>query len=162
MLLIKSGSIAALVDANAATNSFKTKKITGQTGNHDRKKAETKVPMKCLSNFWRTLEMPLINCEINLDLNWSGNCVIQATNVAAQATTFSITYTKLNVSVVTLSTQHNAKLLKQLKCGFKRTINCNKYQSKISTERQNQYLYYLIDPSFALTFENEAQRISYK
>ena len=51
MLLIKSSNIAALIDANAATNSFKTKKIIGQTGNHDRKKAETKVPMKCLSNF---------------------------------------------------------------------------------------------------------------
>ena len=76
MLLIKSGNIAALVDANAATNSFKTKKITGQTGNHDRKKAETKVPMKCLSNFWRTLEMPLINCEINLIPTWSANCVL--------------------------------------------------------------------------------------
>ena len=79
--------------------------------------------------------MPLINCEINIDLNWSENCVIVSTNVAAQATAFSITDTKLNVPIVTLSTQDNAKLLKQLKSGFKRTINWNKYQSKMSTER---------------------------
>ena len=43
------------------------------------------VPLRYLSNFWGTLEMPLINCEITLDLNWSENCVIVANNVAAQA-----------------------------------------------------------------------------
>ena len=56
--------------------------------------------------------MPIINCEINFDLNWSESCVTVATNVAAQATTFSITDTKLYVTVVTLSTQDSAKLLK--------------------------------------------------
>ena len=56
-----------------------------------------------LSNFWRTLEMPLINCEINLVLTWSANCVIVASNVANQNATFSITDTKLYVPVVTLS-----------------------------------------------------------
>ena len=69
------------------------------------------LPLKCLSNFWRILEMSLINCEITFDLNWSENCVIVATNAATQATTFSITDTKLYVPVVTLSTQDNAKLL---------------------------------------------------
>ena len=78
------------------------------------------VALKYLSNFWRTLEMPLINCEINLDLNWSKNCVIEANNVS---TTFSITDTRIYVPVVTLSTQDNAKLLEELKSGFKRTIN---------------------------------------
>ena len=61
---------------------------------------------------------------------------------------FKITDTKLYVPVVTLSTQDNAKLLEQLKSGFKRTSNWNKYQSKISTEAQNQYLDFLINPSF--------------
>ena len=61
---------------------------------------------------------------------------------------FLITDTKLYVPVITLSTQDNAKLLKKLKSGFKRTINWNKYQSKMSTERQNNYLDYSIDPSF--------------
>ena len=127
------------------------------------------VPLKYLSNVWRTFEMSLINCEITLDLNWSGNCVIVATNEAAHATTFSITDTKLYVPVVTLSTQDNAKLLEQLKSGFKRTINWNKYQTKVSSERVNQYLDFLIDLSFqgvnrlfVLSFENEAQRTSYK
>ena len=113
--------------------------------------------------------MPLINCEINLDLNWSGNCIILATNAAAQATTFSITDTKLYVPVGTLSTQDNAKLLEQLKSGFEKTINWNKYQTKVSTERVNQYLHFLIDPSFqglnrlfALSLKNETQRTSYK
>ena len=63
--------------------------------------------------------MSFINSEINLDLNWSKNCVIVATNVAAEAATFSITDTKLYVPVVTLSIQDNAKLLEQLKSGFK-------------------------------------------
>ena len=96
------------------------------------------VPLRCLSNSGRTLEMPLINWEINLDLGWSKNWVIVANN-ADQAATFSITDTKLYVPVITLLTQDNTKLLEQIKSGFKRTINWNKYQSKKSIERQNQY-----------------------
>ena len=78
------------------------------------------VPLKYLSNFWRTLEMPLINCEVNLILTWSSTCVI--TN-SAGAGTFEITDTKLYVPVATLSNQENAKFLQQLKSGFKRVIN---------------------------------------
>ena len=133
------------------------------------KNIEIMVLLKHLSNFWRTLEMPIFTCEITLDLNWSKNWAIVATNVAAQATTFSITDTKHYVPVVTLSTQDNAKVLEQLKSGFKRTINLNKYQTKVSTERINQYLDFLIAPSFqgvnrlfVLSFENEAQRTSYR
>ena len=73
------------------------------------------VPLKYLSNLWRTLEMPLINCEINFILTWSTNCVIVSTNVANQNATFEITDTKLYVPVVTLSTQDNSKLHQQLK-----------------------------------------------
>ena len=127
------------------------------------------VPLEHLSNVWRTLEKSLINCEINLDINWSGNCLIVATKATVQVTSFSITDTKLYIPVVTLSTQDNAKLLEQLRSGFKRTIYWNKYQSKMSTERQKQYLDYLIDPSFqgvnrlfVSPFENQAQQLSYK
>ena len=74
--------------------------------------------------------MPLINCEINLILTWSTNCVIISTNVANQNPTFKITDTKLYVPVVTLSTQDNSKLLQQLKSGFKKVISRNKYLSK--------------------------------
>ena len=69
----------------------------------------------------------LINCEINLILTWSAYCTISEGN---RKTTFAITDTKLYVPVVTLSTQDNTKLLQQLKSGFRRTTNWNKYQSK--------------------------------
>ena len=73
------------------------------------------VPLKYLSNFWRTLEMSLINCEVNLILKWPPTCVItNSTGVG----TFEIIDTKLYVPVVTLSTQDNSKLLQQLKSGF--------------------------------------------
>ena len=74
--------------------------------------------------------MSLINCEVELILDWSENCVIMSTNVVNQNTTFTVTKTNLYVPVVTLSTQDNAKLLPQLKSGFKKTISWNKYQAK--------------------------------
>ena len=88
------------------------------------------VPLKYLSNFWRTLKMPLIDCEVNLILTWYASCLIVYNNDANQGATFEITRTKIYVPVVTLSTQDNAKLLTQLKSDFKRTINWNKYLSK--------------------------------
>ena len=66
---------------------------------------EVMVPLKYFSNFWRTLEMPLINCEANLILARSTNCVIIYTDVAGQIPTFTVTETNLYVPVVTLSTQ---------------------------------------------------------
>ena len=120
------------------------------------------VQLKYLSSFWRTLEIHLINSEINFDQNWSIVCVKLATAVAHQGTTFSITYAKFYVPVVTLSTRDSAKLLEQLKSAFKRTINWNKYQLKKSIQNQNQYLNYLIDPIFqgvdrlfVISFEDE-------
>ena len=89
--------------------------------------------------------MPLINCEIILDLTWPKKCV---TSSAVGETEFEITDTKLYVPVVTLSTEDNVKLLKQLESGFKRTISWNKYQPELKTLPQNRYLNHLIDPSF--------------
>ena len=89
--------------------------------------------------------MPLINCEVNLNLTWSKDCVI--TNSTGEGK-FKITKIKLYVPVATLSTQDNAKLLQQLKSGFKRTINWNKYESNMKTYAQNRYLNHLINPSF--------------
>ena len=120
------------------------------------------VPLKYLSNFWRTLEIPLINCEVTLILTWAPTCVI--TNSTGEGK-FKITDTNLYVPVVTLSTQDNAKLLEQLKSGFKRVINWNKYLSRPELLAQNPNLNYLIEPSFqgvnrifVLAFENDAQR----
>ena len=126
---------------NNTTDSFKFKaKITGQTGNDGTKDVEIIVPLKYLSNFWRTLEMPLINCEFNLILTWSSTCVLIASNIPNQNATFAITDTKLYVPVVTLSTQENTTFLQQLKSGFKRVINWNKYLSKPELLAQIQIL----------------------
>ena len=90
--------------ANSITDLFKIKeKLTGQTGKDGTENVEIMVLLKYLRNFWRILEMLLINCEINLDLNCSKNCVIVGNN-PDQDTTFSITDTKLYVPGVTLST----------------------------------------------------------
>ena len=152
------------------TNSFNFKaKITSETGDDETKNVEIMVPLKYLSNFWRTSEMPLINCEVNLILIWSSTCVIVSTNNANQSATFTITNTRLYVPVVTLSTQENAKLLQQLKSGFKRVINWNNYLSKPELLAQNPNLNHLVEPSFqgvnrlfVLAFENDAQRTSTK
>ena len=101
---------------------------------------------------------------MKLNLCWP-TCVISSAN---GETKFTITETKLYVPVVTLSTQDEAKLLQQLKSGFKRTINWNKYESSVKTFAQNRYLNYLINPSFqgvnrlfVLSFENENGRTSH-
>ena len=142
-------------------------KFTGQTGNNGTEDVEIMVPLKYLSNFWRTLEMPLINCEANLILTWSSTCVLVSTGSANQTATFAITDTKFYVPVVTLSTQENAKLLQQLKSGFKRVINSNKYLSKPELLAQNPNLKHLVETIFqgvnrlfVLAFENDDNRIS--
>ena len=111
--------------------------------------------------------MPLINCEVNLILTWSSTCVIASVIVANKAATFTITDTKLYVPVVTLSIQENTKFLQQLKSGFKRLINWNKYLSKPELLAQNPNLYHLVEPSFqginrlfVLAFENDNDRTS--
>ena len=143
--------------------------MTGQTENGGTTNVEIMVTIKYLSNFWRTLEMPLINCEVNLILTWSRNCVIVSSDDADQNATFAITDTKLYVPVVTLSTQDNAKLLQQLKSGFKRVINWNKYLSKPELLAQNLNLNHLVEPSFqsvnrlfVLAYENDTQRTNAK
>ena len=120
------------------------------------------VPLNYLSNFWRSLEMPLINCEVSLNLTWSPNCLI--TNSTGQGK-FKIINTNLHVPVVTLSTKDNEKLLEQLKSDFKRVINWNKYLSRPELLRQNPNLNYLIEPRFqgvnrffVVAFEDDSQR----
>ena len=84
--------------------------------------------------------MTLINCEVELILTWSPCCDIIYTDVANQNSTFTITETNLYVPVVTLSTQDNAKLLPQLKSGFKRKISWNKYLAKPELLAENSNL----------------------
>ena len=166
----------AIVDFtnNNLTDSFNFKvKITDQTGYDGTKNVEIMVPIKYLSNFWRTSETPLINCEVNLTLTWSENCVIVSTEVAGHNSNFAITDTKLYVPVVTLSTPDNKNLLQQLnllqQSGFKRVINWDKYLSKPELFAQNLNSNHLVEPSFeginrlfVLAYENDIQRISAK
>ena len=132
-------------------------------GNNTEKEGEIAVPLKYLCNILRTLDIPLINCEINLMLTQSENCVITikatrgadpdanpavaAVNNPANAT-FKIIYTKLYVSVVTLSTKDDNKLLEQLKLGFKRSIRWNRYRSEMPNQSKTNNLNYLMDPTF--------------
>ena len=97
-------------------------------------------------------------------MTWSEDCVISS---AIGKAIFAITDTKLylSVAVVTLSTEDNIELMKQLKSGFKITINWNKYQSKLENKEQNKYFNYLVDPIFqgvsrlfVFSFENRTDR----
>ena len=87
--------------------------------------------------------MLVINCETNLILIMDAIGFIIDAPIANQKPTFTITHTKLYVWVVTLSAQDNVKLLQQLKSGFKRTMNWNKYQSNVTVQEWNRYLDYL-------------------
>ena len=111
--------------------------------------------------------MPLINCEIELDLTWSKYCVIfEISRILADETlrtgaTCQVNNAKPYVPVVTLSVHDNINLLENIKLGFKRTISWNKYRSEITTQSKNNILDYLIDPAFrninrlfALSFKN--------
>ena len=120
------------------------------------------IPLKHLSNFWRNLNVLLINCEVEIILTWSKNCVLlnklpRDANYAdpivyeidnPKNAIFQITDTKLYVPVVTLSKENDIKLLEKLKSGFKRTIKWNKYRSQMTIQPQNNNLNYLIDPTF--------------
>ena len=169
-------------NADPITNSesFKYKSsITGKTSNQNqengenteqnntktKKNIEIVVPLKHLSNFWRTLNMPLISCEVSLTLTWSEKCVLtdittqtaraaQVDNPARPAinaptnATFKITDTKLYGPVVTLSTEDDNNFLEHLKSGFKRIIKWNKYRSEMTNQTKTNNLNYLINPTF--------------
>ena len=114
------------------------------------KYVKTAVPLKCLRNYWRLLEMPLINCKIHLKLNWSKDCVMSA----VAATTFKITNTKWYVPIVTLSSIDNAKtikkLVKLLEEGFKIPVYWNEYQTKRESRNldNNNLTRFPLDASF--------------
>ena len=115
------------------SKSFKYKEaLLGKTaidndGKSSVKDAEIVVPLKYLSNFWRSLEMPLINCKVYLELNWIEDCILSSAGDSAK---FAITDAKLHVPIVTLSTKDSVNLTKQLSEGFKRSVYWNSYQTK--------------------------------
>ena len=159
------------------SNTFKYKnKITGNTYNVDAtaqgydakakakngtQKIELAIPLKYLGNFWRALNIPLISCEVSLELKWNKYCVITSLEErqvdagppvvrdnAPTGATLAINDCKLYIPVVTLSKDNEIKLLTNLKSGFKREIIWNKYRSQMTTEAINNNLNILIDPTF--------------
>ena len=124
------GNVDLTVDDNHIPNnssSFKYKSnLIGNTENNGIKNGvKIVVSLKYLSNFWRSLEMPLINCKIELSLTWNPNCILPN---LVENSTFTITDAKRYVSIITLKTEDNKKLSKLLNEGFKRSIYWNKYK----------------------------------
>ena len=115
---------------NTTSLAYKSKLIKG-TDNNNVDNVKLVVPLKYVSNFFRSLEMPLVNCKIDLELTWYKDCMISSADTAANhIVSFMITDTKLYIPIVTLSTKDKTNLTKQLKEAFKRTIYWNQYVSK--------------------------------
>ena len=106
------------------SESFKHKAAIGKSSVKD---TTIDVPLKYLSNFWRSLEILLINCKAHLELNWIEDCILSSSGDSAK---FEITDAKLHVPIVTLSTKDSVNLTKQLSKGFKRSVYWNSYQTK--------------------------------
>ena len=118
------------VGNNTTSLVYKSKLISGSDDNNVNN-VKLVVPLMYISNFFRSLEMPLVNCKIELELTWHKVCMISSVNAAAgQVVSFMITNTKLYVPTVTLSTKDNNNLTKQLSDGFKRSIYWKQYVSK--------------------------------
>ena len=144
---------------NDNATSFKSKesRTTDTEANGTKNVAKIAVPLKYFSNFWRSLEMPLINCRVELSLRWIGIFVLTTAPIGANANatcadsaTFKITDAKLYVPVVTLSAEDNVKLVKQLNKGFKRPVYWNKYKvidNKV-VENAEKHIRELLDSSY--------------
>ena len=173
------------------SNTFKYKnKIIGNTYDVDAgaqgydvnkngtQEVELAIPLKYLGNFWRALNIPLISCEVSLELKWGKNCAITSLEQreigggnrvnAPTGATLAITNCKLYVPAVTLSKDDEIKLLTNLKSAFKREIIWNKYRSQMNTEAVNNNLNILIDPTFTnvnrlfvLAYQNADERQSF-
>ena len=181
-------------DNTVNSNTFRYKnKITGNTYNvaadaegyiankNGMQKIELAIPLKYLGNFWRALNIPLISCEVSLELKWNKKCVITSLerrqvdagppvvrdNTPTDAT-LAIDKCNLYIPVVTLSKDDEIKLLTNLKSGFKRETKWNKYRSQMSIEAGNNNLNILVDPTFTnvnrlfvLACQNTYNRQSY-
>ena len=167
----------------ANSNTFKYQnKITGTTYNVDadvdgydvnkngKQEIELAIPLKYLGNFWRALNIPLISCEVSLELKWNKTCVITSLEERQVDAGPPVVRDncKLYILVVTLSKDDEIKLLTNLKSGFKREIIWNKYRSQMTTEAINNNLNILIDPSFTnvnrlfvLAYQNVDDKQSY-
>ena len=150
----KNKIIGNMYNVNAGADGYDVNKSGTQ-------KIELAISLKYLDNFWRALNIPLISCEVFLELKWNKNCVITSLELrkvdagppvvrdnAPTGATLSITDCKLYLPVVTLSKDDEIKLLTNLKSGFKRKIIWNKYRSQMTSEAVNNNLNILVDPTF--------------
>ena len=140
--------------------------LIGNTENDGTKNGvKIAVPLKYSSKFCRSLEMPLINCKVELSLKWYETCLLTAATTA----TFTITDAKLYVPIVTLTVEDNSKLSKLLSEGFKRSIYWNEYKVtpnkmiEIAANNDIKYIRELLDSSckgvnrlFVLAYDNTA------
>ena len=125
--------------------------LVEKTANHNDGKSSVKeakiaVLLKYLSNFWRSLEMPLINCKFHLELNWIKDYIL---STAGNSAKFEITDAKLHIPTVTLSTKDSVNLTKQLSEGYKRSVYWNRCQAKLAKVMgKGKNLYELLNVSF--------------
>ena len=152
-------------DNNAPSFKYKANFIGNTENDGTKNGVKIAVPLKYLSNFWRSLEMPLINCKAELSLKWYETCLLTVANTA----TFKTTDAKLYVPIVTLLVEDNSKLSKLLNEGFKRPIYWNEYEVtpnkivEIAAVNEEKYIRELLDSScqgvkrlFVLAYNNTA------
>ena len=137
-------------DDNAPPFEYKASIIGNTENNGTKNGVKIAVLLKYLNNFWRSLEIPQINCKLELSLNWIERCLLTVANTA----TFKITDAKLYVPIVTLSVEGTAKLSKFLGEGFKRPVYWNKYKVidnkvvEIAADNGDKYIRELLDSSY--------------
>ena len=134
---MNNGNTCDVTAGDSSPFKYKSSILGNPTADEALRNAKIVVPLRFLSNFWRSLEMPLINCKLHLKSNWNKNCVMS--NVDGN-TTFKVTNTKIYVPIVTLSTKGNLNLIKQLNEGFKRPAYWNEYKTKIEPKGTTKVL----------------------
>ena len=152
-------------DDNAPSFKYKSNLISNRENNGTKNGVKITVPLKYLSNFRRSLEMPLINCKVELSLKWYEKCLLTAANTAA----FKITDAKLYVPIVFLSVEDNSKLTTLLNKRFKRSVYWNEYKVtpnkivEIAAINDEKYIRELLDSNcqgvkrlFVLAYDNTA------
>ena len=152
---------ANLANNNVPSFKYKANLIGNTEANGIKKGVKIAVPLKYLSNFWRSLEMPFINSKVELSLGRIEECVLTTAEIGANAhatgadsATFKITDAKRYVPVVLLSTEDSVKASKLLSGGFKRPVYWNKYMvignivAKIAVANTKKYIRERLDASY--------------
>ena len=143
----EANAIADLTADNSSSFKYKVSLLGNPVldGNITKRSVKVVVPLKYLSNFFRSLEMPLSNCKIKLNLTLKKECVL---STGAGGAVFIINDAKLHVPVVTLSKEDNKDFIEQQNKGFQRSIYWNEYKTKEINENAYVFKYINLDPSF--------------